>query len=142
MLCSWKWKNEHAPRRWRGVVLIVSLFKKGDKADPGTYRGITLLSTVGKTFCITLNDRMGTMIEKRDKMSEGHAGFRPSCSCVDHVCTSGKIIQGGKDAGLTKYCLFLRGCTEGPRYGMEKWTVEMWGIGIRGKMWRIMKNML
>ena len=28
--------------------LIVNLFKKGDREDPGNYRGITLLSVVGK----------------------------------------------------------------------------------------------
>ena len=33
--------------KWR-EGLIVSLFKKGDKEDPGNYRGITLLSVVGK----------------------------------------------------------------------------------------------
>ena len=43
------------------------LFKKGDKADPGNCRGITLLSTVGKTFRKILNERMGTMLEKDKK---------------------------------------------------------------------------
>ena len=38
----------YAPRRWRGVV--GNLLKKEDKADPGNYRGLTLLSTGGKTF--------------------------------------------------------------------------------------------
>ena len=80
---------------------------QGDKADPGNYRGITLLSTVGKIFCKILNDRVGTMLEKEEKISEGQAGFRPNRSCVDHIYALSKIIQGRKDAGLTTYCFFL-----------------------------------
>ena len=30
--------------------VIVNVFKKGDREDPGNYRGITLLSVVGKVF--------------------------------------------------------------------------------------------
>ena len=40
------WSNETVPGHWR-VGLIVSLFKKGNKQDPGNYRGITLLNAVG-----------------------------------------------------------------------------------------------
>ena len=43
MLCYWIWKNEYAPKRWREGV-VVNLFKRGDKADPGNYRGMTLLT--------------------------------------------------------------------------------------------------
>ena len=35
------WKEECVPMKWR-EGLIVSLFKKGDKEDPGNYRGIML----------------------------------------------------------------------------------------------------
>ena len=55
MLYNWRWKNEYAPKRWRERV-VFQLFKKGDTADPGNYRGITLLSTVGKTYFTILND--------------------------------------------------------------------------------------
>ena len=64
---------------------------------------MTLLCTVGKTFCKILNDRMGTMLEKKKNKSEGQAGFKPNRSCVDHVSTLGKTIQGRKHAGLTTY---------------------------------------
>ena len=48
-LFSVVWREELVPRQWR-EGLIVNLFKKGDKEDPGNYRGITLLSVVGKVF--------------------------------------------------------------------------------------------
>ena len=43
------WCEELVPRQCR-EGLIVNLFKKGDKEDPDNYRGITLLSVVGKVF--------------------------------------------------------------------------------------------
>ena len=66
---------------------------------------MTILSTAGETFCRILNDRIGTIVvEKEDETSEGQAGFRSNCSCVDHVHTLVEIIQGSKYAGLTTYC--------------------------------------
>ena len=40
--------------------------KKGDKEVPGNYRGITLVSVVGKVFCKILNNRL---VERLDKGS-------------------------------------------------------------------------
>ena len=39
------WREKFFPLQWR-EGLIVNLFKKGDKEDPGNYMGITLLSVV------------------------------------------------------------------------------------------------
>ena len=36
------WDSEYIPEQW-GEGMIVSSFKKGDREDPGNYRGITLL---------------------------------------------------------------------------------------------------
>ena len=44
------WHEETIRKQWRDG-LIVNLFKKEDKEDPGNYRGITLLSVVVKVFC-------------------------------------------------------------------------------------------
>ena len=59
-------------------------------------------------------------MEKDEKISERQAGFRPNRSCVDHVFTLGKILQGRKDAGLATYCFFL---------GVQKAYDTVWGIG-------------
>ena len=56
------WSEELVPPKWR-EGLIVNLFKKGDREDPGNYRGITLLSVVGKVFCKIVNDRLVRHLE-------------------------------------------------------------------------------
>ena len=66
-----------------------------------------LLSTVSETFSKILNDGMEAMMEKEEKICEGHAGFRPNRSCVDRVYTLGEMIQARKDAGRTTYCFFI-----------------------------------
>ena len=58
------WQEEIVPRQWR-EGLIVNIFKKGDGEDPANYRGITLLSVVGKVFCKILNNRLVQCLDKR-----------------------------------------------------------------------------
>ena len=61
-LFSVDWREETVPKQWR-EGLIVNLFKKGDREDPGNYRGITLLSVAGKVFCKILNNRLVQYLE-------------------------------------------------------------------------------
>ena len=56
-----------------GKGLIVTLFKKRDREDPGNYRGITLLSAVGKVFCKVLNNRLVQCLDKGGVLHEGNA---------------------------------------------------------------------
>ena len=51
------WNNETPPQEWRDGI-IVKLPKKGDLGDCNNWRGITLLSSVGKLFCTILLKRM------------------------------------------------------------------------------------
>ncbi|CAB1103133.1 unnamed protein product [Ectocarpus sp. CCAP 1310/34] len=140
LLYNWVWKNEYTPSRWREGV-VVNLFKKGDKTDPGNYRGITLLNTVGKVFCKLLNDRIVGVLEKEHSISEGQAGFRKKRGCVDHVFTVGRIIQGRKRAGKPTYCFFL----DVKKAYDTVWRNGLWKqlskYGIKGKMWRVLKKM-
>lgn len=41
------------------------MFKRGDKTDPGNYRSIMFLNTVGKAFCKLLNGRKVGVLEKK-----------------------------------------------------------------------------
>lgn len=51
-----------------------------------------------------MDDRVGTMLEREQKISEGQVGPRPDHSCVNHVNTLREIIQGRKDAVVPTYC--------------------------------------
>ena len=57
------WCEEAVSRQWR-EGLIVNLFKKGNREDPGNYRGITLLSVARKVFCKVLNSRMVQCLDR------------------------------------------------------------------------------
>ena len=91
LLDSVVWHEETVPRQWR-EGLILNLFKKGDREDPGNYRGITLLSVVGKVFCKVRNNRLVHCLDK-GALHEGHAGFRVNRSCMDNVYTL-RLIEG------------------------------------------------
>ena len=45
------------PENW-SEQFVVPLYKKGDVNDPGNYRGITLLSTLGKLSTKILNNKL------------------------------------------------------------------------------------
>ena len=51
------WDSGYAPSYWR-EGLIVSLFKKRDREDPGNYRGITPLNVVGKLYSRVISNRL------------------------------------------------------------------------------------
>ena len=101
------WKEECVPMKWRG--LIVSLFKKGYKEDPGNYRGITLLSVVGKVFCKILNGGLVQHLDKSGKIHGGQAGFCAGTyrCCIDNICTFNELIQGRLKEGKKTFASFL-----------------------------------
>ena len=74
------------------------LYKKGSINDTENYRGITLLSVLGKFFIRILNDRLSQWAENYLVLIEAQAGFRPGMSRTDniHGLISHILNQGGK----------------------------------------------
>ena len=67
--------------------------KKGARDDPDTYRGITLLSCLGKLFTCCLNTRLYNYIEHMQNLGNEQAGFRTGYSTIDNVFTSPTLIE-------------------------------------------------
>ena len=133
------WDSEYIPERW-GEGMIVSLFKKGDREDPGNYRGITLLNVVGKLFNKALNYRLLQWLEEHNKLSESQAGFRFDCSCVDNIFILNEVIQGRLQEGKKTFCFFLDIKKAYDTVWRDGLWYKMWEMGIQGKLWRVIRN--
>ena len=79
------------PGDWKSAC-IVPLYKgKGDKRDCGSYRGISLLSVVGKLYGRVLIERV---IECTDGAIGGEqCGFRKGMSCGDQIFAVRQICE-------------------------------------------------
>ena len=121
------WREQFVPPPWR-EGLIVNLFKKGDKEDPGNYRGITLLNVVGKVFCKVLNEMLVTYLDRGQVLHEGQAGFRVKRNCIDNLYTLNEIVQGRLKEGKKTYTLFL---------DVQKVYDTVWRNGLWFKLWEL-----
>ena len=134
------WYEEYVPRQ-RREGLIVNLFKKGDREDPSNYRGITLLSVVGKVFCKILNNRLVQILDKERILHEGQAGFRVNRSCIDNVYTLNELVQGCLREDKQTYAFFLDIRKAYDTVQHDGLWYKLWDMGVKGKMWWIIKDM-
>ena len=129
------WYKEYVPRQWR-EGFIVNLFKKGDREDPSNYRGITLLSVVGKVFCKILNNRLVQVLDKERILHEGQAGFRVNRSCIDNVYTLNELVQGRLREDKQTYAFFLDIRKAYGTVWHDGLWYKLWNMGVKGKCGR------
>ena len=78
---------------WR-LGIITFIFKKGRRNNPSNYRGISLLSNLGKVLSSgILNTRIVRWVEEKFILSESQAGFRKGRSTVDHILVLKTILD-------------------------------------------------
>ena len=105
VLCNFVWLSEKCPREW-GKGVIALLYKDGDKRDPLNYRGITLLSVVGKAFAALINARLMVFCEKGGVLADEQAGFRRGRACIDQIFILKEVLnmRKGKKGKRTYTC--------------------------------------
>ena len=80
------------PTVWTGAI-IMPIHKSGNKNDPDNYRGVSLLSILGKVFAHILNKRLSWWQEENNKIAEEQSGFRTGYSTTDNVFVLYVIVQ-------------------------------------------------
>ena len=90
-----------APQDWRDAILV-SLYKKGPKDQCDNYRGISLLSVVGKSFARILLNRLLKYVVP-NILPESQCGFRPNRGTMDMIFTARQIQEKCQEQQLDLY---------------------------------------
>ena len=89
-LSSKIWEKEEVPAQWEEGISI-KLPKKGDLRDCSNYRGIMLLSTLGKVLNRVLLERMKETVDP--KFRDLQASFRRYKSCDEQITSLRSIVE-------------------------------------------------
>ena len=137
-LFNWLRDRESLPPEWQRST-IVNLFKEGDKTDPGNYKGIALISCLGKLYLSLWASRLANHAEKR--LCDGQGGFRARRSTVDQALTLSEVLLRRKRAGKDSYLCFVDFRKAFDTVWHNGLWKRMWDSGIRGKAWRVVRNL-
>ena len=129
------------PEEW-AVGIIVILFKGGERNDLNNYRGITLLSVIGKLLVGILNERLTKFVEKYKIVHENQTGFRKGYRTTDHIFTLYSVIN--HTVNVKKKPLYV--CFVDFKKAFDKVShALLWqklvNYGIDGKFIKIIKSM-
>ena len=92
-------------------------------------------------FCKIVNDRLVRHLESGGVLHEGQAGFRAKRSCVDNIYVLSELVQGRLWEGKKTYAFFLDVQKAYDTVWRNGLWVKLWELGVRGKMWRVIKEM-
>ena len=134
-------ETSEIPEDWV-IGEIIPLYKgKGNIKVPVNYRGITLLSCLGKLFTSIINRRLTIFIETNSLLSENQTGFRKGYSTIDHCFLLNCIVDIFKKSSKKLYCAFVD-----YRQAFDKiWRNGLWykiiNMGISGKVLSVIMNL-
>ena len=109
---------------WRKAQ-IIPIFKKGSRLECSNYRGISLLSVVGKVYAGVLNDRVKLITA--EKVMDEQGLFRAGRGCNDQVFTVRQIMEKTIEKDKVVYMVFV---------DLEKACDKV----NRKKLWRVLEE--
>ena len=104
LLCQC-WQEGAVPQDMRDAK-ITTLFKnKGERSDCNNYRGISLLSVIGKVFAKVILIRLQKLAER--VYSESQCGFRAGRSTIDMVFSLRQLQEKCREQQMPLYTAFI-----------------------------------
>ena len=128
------------PESW-SEGFIVPIHKKGDKKDPNNYRGVTLLSCLGKLFTSILNDRVNCWCSKHSKLSDSQFGFKKGHSTVDAMFVLSSLVDHVLNKNSRLYCAFVDFQKAFDSVYRNALWHKLFQQGLDGKILRIFRSM-
>ena len=88
--------------------MIKPIYKaSGDDTNPGSYRGTTLLSCLGKLFSNLINHTLTLFVENNNIIGPEQAGFRAGFSTTDHMFAIKTLIDLYNHKHKKIFCCFV-----------------------------------
>ncbi len=125
------------PKDW-GKAACVQLYKSGDRTDPSNYRGIALISCLGKLYLSLWAERLTGYAEGR--LSRLQGGFRPNRGCRHLVYSLYDTLVRRKRSAQTSYLFFIDLKKAFDTVWWNGLLKALYDIGIKGKAWRVIRN--
>lgn len=128
------------PSQW-SEGFIVPLHKKGDPDLPENYRGITLLSTLGKLFSRILNTRLNKWAESYQIYVEAQAGFREQMGTMDNIFVLHGLINHLLNENKKVIVCFVDFTKAFDYVVRENVWLKLIKYGVRGKFLNVLRSM-
>ena len=134
-------KSGTVPTDWCTGIIIPLFKNKGSVDDVNNYRGITLLSVLGKLFTSALNSRLTTYLEGISALGEDQAGFREGYSTLNHIFVLHCLIDFYLQKNKRLYCAFVDYSKAFDLIDRSTLWIKLLGIGIKGKVINVIYNL-
>ena len=129
------------PSSWEKAI-IKPLPKSSDKDQkvPLNYRGISLLSCVGKLYTSILNNRMLMYLDSNTLLNEEQNGFRKGRSCSEHIFTLHSIVQGRLEQKKKTWATFVDFSKAFDGVSRSFLLYKLLQVGVDGKFYKAVKS--
>ena len=99
------WEEGEIPQEMRDANIITLYKNKGNRSDCNNYRGISLLSIVGKLFARIILRRLQVLAERINP--ESQCGFRSKRSTVDMIFSQRQLQKKFRKQNQPLYLAFI-----------------------------------
>ena len=129
------------PSDWT-IGIIKPLYKnKGDVNDINNYRGITLLSCLGKLFTSVINARLYAYLTNENILGDEQVGFRAKHSTLDHIFTLHILINYYISQRKQLFCAFVDYSKAFDFIDRTYLWQKVLNSNIDGKVFNVIRNM-
>jgi len=128
------------PTMW--LKFLIKPIPKGGDADPRIpleYRGISLLSTVGKLYSSILNERITTHLDNLGILVDEQNGFRRKRSCEEHIFALSSILKNRKVKSQSTFVAFIDFAKAFDTVDRNLLMYKIHEAGIKGNIYRTIK---
>ena len=99
------WEEGNVPQGMRDANIVTFYKNKGERSDCNNYRGISLLSIVGKAFARVALQKLQSLSER--VYPESQCGFRAKRSTIDMIFSLRQLQEKCREQRLPQYIAFI-----------------------------------